>query len=104
MSELSGGQVYVNPVYAGAQQQGNGLIAAGGDVNGDEHDDLVVGDPDDPRSTADGALGGRLLVWYGSARGIAWEAHLVRLTQNTPVAPPVSSSGEPTTAATASLE
>ncbi|EFL37311.1 conserved hypothetical protein [Streptomyces griseoflavus Tu4000] len=94
LSELSGGQVYVNPVREGAQQQGNGLIAATGDVNGDGYDDLVVGDPDDPQSATDGALGGRLLLWYGSARGIAWEAQPVRLTQNTAGVPGASEKGD----------
>ncbi|MEU9629329.1 FG-GAP repeat protein [Streptomyces luteogriseus] len=94
MSELSGGEVYVNPVIGGAQQGGNGLIAAVGDVNGDGHADLVTGDPDEPGGAADGALGGRLLVWYGSARGVAWEAKPVQLTQNTPGVPGASEKGD----------
>ncbi|CAL9333775.1 hypothetical protein SUDANB1_00120 [Streptomyces sp. enrichment culture] len=94
LSGLSSGQVYVNPVYGGAQQQGNGLIAATGDVNGDGHDDLVADDPGDPHSAADGVLGGRLLVWYGSGRGIAWEAQPVRLTQDTPGVPGSSEKGD----------
>jgi hypothetical protein len=47
----------------------------------------VTADPDEPDGAADGALGGRLLVWYGSARGIDWEAEPVQLTQNTPGVP-----------------
>ncbi|MFF9120718.1 FG-GAP repeat protein [Streptomyces massasporeus] len=90
MSDLSGGEVYVNPVIAGAQQKGNGLLAAAGDVNGDGHADLVTADPDEPDGAADGARGGRLLVWYGSARGIAREAEPVQLTQNTPGVPGAS--------------
>lgn len=85
LSDLSGGEVYINPVYGGAQQTGNGLIAATGDVNGDGYADLVVADPDEPvHAGADGALGGRVLLWYGSAHGIARVTKPVQLTQNTP--------------------
>ncbi|MER7693009.1 VCBS repeat-containing protein [Streptomyces sp. NPDC097610] len=91
LSELSGGEVYVDPVYGGAQQRGNGLIAATGDINGDGYADLVVGDPDEPdHAGADGALGGRVLLWYGSAHGIARDAKPVQLTQNTPGVPGAS--------------
>jgi hypothetical protein len=45
--------------------------------NTDGHADLVTAGPDESDGAADGALGGRLLVWYGSARGIAWEAEPV---------------------------
>jgi hypothetical protein len=54
----------------------------------------VTADPDEPDGAADGALGGRLLVWYGSARGIAWKAEPVRLTQNTPGVPGASEKGD----------
>lgn len=95
LSGLSGGEVYVDPVLGGAQQQGNGLIAASGDVNGDGYADLVVGDPDEPdRAGADGALGGRVLLWYGSAHGIARDAKPVELTQNTPGVPGSSEKGD----------
>ncbi|WP_436960182.1 FG-GAP repeat protein [Streptomyces sp. SudanB182_2057] len=87
-SGLSGGAVYIGPVFEGAQQKGNGLIPATGDVNGDGYADLVVGDPDEPdRAGADGALGGRVLLWYGSAHGIARDAKPVQLTQDTPGVP-----------------
>ncbi|MGP2438419.1 VCBS repeat-containing protein [Streptomyces sp. JW3] len=91
-SGLSGGEVYADPVYDGAQKSGNGLIAATGDVNGDGYADLVVGDPDEPEVTAgsDGALGGRVLLWYGSANGVSRDAEPVRLTQNTPGVPGAS--------------
>ncbi|MER6109219.1 FG-GAP repeat protein [Streptomyces hirsutus] len=36
------------PTYGGAEQSGNGLIAATGNINGDDYADLVVGDPDEP--------------------------------------------------------
>ncbi|MGW1728051.1 FG-GAP repeat protein [Streptomyces sp. NPDC002306] len=91
LSDLSGGEVYINPVYGGAQQTGNGLIAATGDVNGDGYADLVVADPDEPvHAGADGALGGRVLLWYGSAHGIARVTKPVQLTQNTPGVPGMS--------------
>lgn len=68
LSGLSGGEVYIDPVIGGAQQMGNGMIAATGDVNGDGYADLVVGDPDEPdHAGADGASGGRVLLRYGSA-------------------------------------
>ncbi|MFJ3233655.1 VCBS repeat-containing protein [Streptomyces sp. NPDC086787] len=95
LSGLSGGEVYIDPVYGGAQQLGNGLHAVTGDINGDGYTDLVVGDPDDPNlAGADGALGGRVLLWYGSANGIARDAKPVQLTQNTPGVPDSSESGD----------
>ncbi|MER5276283.1 FG-GAP-like repeat-containing protein [Streptomyces sp. NPDC002809] len=91
MSGLSGGEVYAAAAGSGAQQTGNGLIAATGDVNGDGYADLVVGDPDEPDSTgANGALGGRVLLWYGSAQGIARDVKPVQLTQNTSGVPGAS--------------
>ncbi|MEU9089724.1 FG-GAP repeat protein [Streptomyces sp. NPDC087901] len=95
MSGLSGGEVYVDPAYGGAQQTGNGLIAATGDVNGDGYADLVVGDPDEPDNAgANGALGGRVLLWYGSAHGIARDGKPVQLTQNTSGVPGASEKGD----------
>ncbi|WP_181795173.1 FG-GAP-like repeat-containing protein [Streptomyces sp. WELS2] len=91
LSELSGGAVYLDPVLDGEQQKGNGLIAATGDVNGDGYTDLAVGDPDEPdKPGVDGALGGRVLLWYGSAHGIARDAKPVQLTQDTPGVPDAS--------------
>ncbi|MFD5059592.1 VCBS repeat-containing protein [Streptomyces sp. NPDC058394] len=91
MNGPSSGDVYVNPVYGGAQQMGNGLIAATGDINGDGYADLVVGDPDDPDNAGGhGALGGRVLLWYGSAHGIARDVEPVQLTQNTSGVPGAS--------------
>ncbi|MFG3093090.1 VCBS repeat-containing protein [Streptomyces antibioticus] len=95
LSDLSGGEVYVDPAIDGAQQKGNGLIAATGDINGDGYADLVAGDPDEPhKAGADGATGGRVLVWYGSAHGIARDARPVQLTQNTSGVPGASEKGD----------
>ncbi|WTV81212.1 FG-GAP-like repeat-containing protein [Streptomyces sp. NBC_00028] len=98
----TGGQVVIDPedddlsddlpVY---QTEGNGRIPATGDLNGDGYADLVVGDPEDPDTPGvDGALGGRVLVWYGSARGIAKDAPPVQITQNTPSVPGASEEGD----------
>ncbi|MFD9985471.1 FG-GAP repeat protein [Streptomyces massasporeus] len=53
------------------------MLAAAGDINGDGHADLAIADPGEPDRAADGTLGGRLLVRYGSARGVAREAEPV---------------------------
>ncbi|MFE2544217.1 FG-GAP repeat protein [Actinacidiphila glaucinigra] len=84
-SGLTGGHIVVNPEdHALALQKGNGLMVAAGDLNGDGYSDLVAGDPDEPEvSGVDGVLGGRVLVWYGSARGISPDAAPVQITQNT---------------------
>jgi hypothetical protein len=90
LSDLSGGAV-----YSGKQLQGNGRIAAAGDVNGDGYDDLVVGDPEDAEVTGvDGALGGRVLVYYGSAAGITPDTAPVQITQNTAGVPDTSEKGD----------
>ncbi|MFF8532060.1 FG-GAP repeat protein [Streptomyces sp. NPDC015532] len=65
-----------------------------GDFNGDGYRDAVLPAPganDEPdHAGADGALGGRVLLWYGSAHGIARDTKPVQLTQNTPGVPGTS--------------
>lgn len=92
LSDLSGGEVYVDPATTVMQpKRGNGLIAASGDVNGDGYADLVVGDPWEPDvAGVDGALGGRVLVYYGTAKGIAATTEPVQVTQDTAGVPGAS--------------
>ncbi|MFF0203885.1 VCBS repeat-containing protein [Streptomyces sp. NPDC005017] len=96
---LTGGRVQINPSggtdWPEPLQEGNGLIAATGDVNGDGYADLVVGDPEDPRTPGvDGVTGGRVLVWRGSARGIARDAVPEQITQDTAGVPGTSEGGD----------
>lgn len=92
LSDLSGGEVYVDPDTTLMQpKRGSGLIAASGDVNGDGYADLVVGDPWEPEvAGVDGALGGRVLVYYGTARGVAATTEPIQVTQDTAGVPGAS--------------
>ncbi|MEU6354059.1 VCBS repeat-containing protein [Streptomyces sp. NPDC047072] len=88
--DLTGGRIHTGlPLVQ--ELRGNGLITAAGDINGDGFADLAVGDPDEPRQAGvDGEPGGRVLVWYGSASGIATDAEPVEITQNTAGVPGAS--------------
>ncbi|MFD4144408.1 FG-GAP repeat protein [Streptomyces sp. NPDC058572] len=81
----SGGDVLVSPEPEASyspQSGGDGFAIAVGDVNGDGYGDLVAGDPDDAHtSAADGSLGGRISIWYGSTNGLS--ATPARVDQNT---------------------
>ncbi|MCG7204336.1 FG-GAP repeat protein [Streptomyces arenae] len=90
LSDLSGGEIYTTAAYGDALK-GNGLITASGDINGDGYADLVAGDPDEPeKAGVDGATGGRVLVWYGSATGVSPATTPVQITQNTAGVPGAS--------------
>ncbi|MCX5255813.1 FG-GAP-like repeat-containing protein [Streptomyces canus] len=92
--DLTGGRVYTT-LAVDKELQGNGLVAAGGDLNGDGYTDLVTGDPDEPeKAGVDGESGGRVLVWYGSAAGISADTAPVQITQNTAGVPGASESGD----------
>ncbi|WP_409470849.1 VCBS repeat-containing protein [Streptomyces sp. HC307] len=94
LHDISGGEIYTELAY-GKQLRGNGLITATGDINGDGYDDLVAGDPDEPKVEGrDGTKGGRVLVWYGSADGIASDVQPVEITQNTGGVPGGSETGD----------
>ncbi|WP_189697873.1 FG-GAP-like repeat-containing protein [Streptomyces chromofuscus] len=97
-AELSGSRVRVNTTGGQSSpdglENGNGLIAATGDVNGDGYADLVVGDPQEKTHCCDGQLGGRILVWRGSAQGIATNAQPEEITQRTEGVPGSSERGD----------
>ncbi|WP_328724671.1 FG-GAP-like repeat-containing protein [Streptomyces sp. NBC_00259] len=84
----SGGLVYVDPATLSDPLRIDGTTTAVGDVNGDGHDDLVVGDPDEPISGTYGHKGGQITLWYGGANGFA--AAPVRITQDTAGVPGTS--------------
>ncbi|MEU6656180.1 FG-GAP-like repeat-containing protein [Streptomyces sp. NPDC046900] len=79
----SGGLVYIDPRDGShVPLSTDGRTTAVGDVNGDGYNDLVVGDPDEPRTGTSGHRGGELTLWYGGPQGLA--AKPVHISQDTP--------------------
>ncbi|MER6678570.1 VCBS repeat-containing protein [Streptomyces sp. NPDC000983] len=84
----TGGRIHVNaentPEWSTSLTHGDALVATVGDVNGDGYGDIVAGDPDEPAQRGvDGELGGRILIYYGSAQGVPTDAEPVVLSQDT---------------------
>ncbi|MEV5724295.1 FG-GAP repeat protein [Streptomyces pharetrae] len=95
---LTGSLIRLNRTGAAAGtvlDSGNGFIAATGDVDGDGYDDLVVGDPLTPwNQGVDGRLGGRVVVWRGSANGITTDTTPEVISQDTTGVPGTSEKGD----------
>ncbi|CAM5362913.1 Integrin-like protein OS=Streptomyces glaucescens OX=1907 GN=SGLAU_17685 PE=4 SV=1 [Streptomyces glaucescens] len=95
---LTGSLIRLNRTGAAAGtvlDSGNGFIGATGDVDGDGYDDLVVGDPLTPwNQGVDGRLGGRVVVWRGSANGITTDTSPEVISQDTTGVPGTSEKGD----------
>ncbi|TYR63520.1 FG-GAP and VCBS repeat-containing protein [Streptomyces parvus] len=89
MGGLSGGYAFVNSSMKDTSFRrmtgGDGLTSAVGDVNGDGYGDLVLGDPDEPGTVEGlwGHTGGAVHVWFGSAKGVAYDEDPVIIHQDT---------------------
>ncbi|MEW1643674.1 esterase [Streptomyces sp. NPDC091219] len=86
-------------LYAGGETQltyrqdlNGGLGTASGDVNGDGYDDLVVGQRSSADDQAEGDDGGKIAVYYGSARGATGPADW--WSQNSPGVPGAAEHGD----------
>ncbi|MGW3990394.1 FG-GAP repeat protein [Streptomyces sp. NPDC004830] len=84
----TGGRIHVNaenePQWSSPLMYGDALVATVGDVNGDGYGDIIAGDPDEPQQRGiDGELGGRILIWYGSAAGAPNGAKPLVISQDT---------------------
>ncbi|MDI9832637.1 FG-GAP repeat protein [Streptomyces sp. KAU_LT] len=95
----TGGRIHVNPenepLWSVPLTHGDALVATVGDVNGDGYGDIVAGDPDEPEQRGvDGELGGRILIWYGSAAGVPTDAEPVVVSQDTTGVPGSGEKGD----------
>ncbi|MFE4634550.1 FG-GAP repeat domain-containing protein [Streptomyces sp. NPDC056773] len=72
-----------------------GGMSAIGDVNGDGHNDVILGHPAEPETAGDTAnIGGRISIWYGSAQGIKVSTTPVQLSQSSAGIPGVNEKGD----------
>ncbi|MFC7013239.1 VCBS repeat-containing protein [Streptomyces viridiviolaceus] len=86
----TGGLISINPagMLEDPLDNGDALVAAVGDVNGDGYGDIVAGDPDEPEQRGvDGELGGRVLIYYGGPGGVADDTEPTVISQDSPGLP-----------------
>ncbi|CAL9494127.1 FG-GAP repeat domain-containing protein [Streptomyces sp. enrichment culture] len=71
-----------------------GQVSAVGDIDGDGHADIAVGNDREPSADAYGALGGRVTIVYGGPEGRDGNRPEVVLTQDTAGVPGASEAGD----------
>ncbi|MDQ0750067.1 hypothetical protein QF034_004298 [Streptomyces africanus] len=71
-----------------------GFVSAVGDIDGDGHDDIVVGNDREPSADPEGALGGRVTVVYGGPDGRDTNRAPLVLTQDTAGVPGAAEKGD----------